>query len=267
MANPHRKLAFVLAATEQGSMIVNRFDFHRSGTDSSYGIGHQLLETASYDADEVDLALQILDLRRQYFGNGVVAVDCGANIGVHTISWARRAVNWAKIYSIEAQERIFYALAGNIALNNCFNVKAIHAAISSKEGELLIPTPDYLSPGSFGSLELRERPQTEFIGQSIDYTAANLTPVKAITLDGLHLKRLDFLKIDVEGMEVEVLDGAQDTIAEFKPIIMAEYIKAGQDPLAAALTKHGYTIHVSGINLLAIHPTDKVGTHVRITSS
>ncbi len=265
MNNPHRKLAFILAATEQGSMIVNRFDFHRTNADALYGIGHQLLETAAYDSDEIDLALQILELRRQYCGDGVIAVDCGANIGVHSISWARRTTNWAEIYAIEAQERIFYALAGNIALNNCFNVRAINAAVSSGIGEILIPTPDYLTPASFGSLELKRRPQTEFIGQSINYSPEHLTPVRTISIDALKLKRLDFLKIDVEGMEVEALAGAHDTIEAFKPIILVEYIKSGQDNLVAALTKHNYAIHVSGINLLAIHPTDKVGTHVRIT--
>jgi FkbM family methyltransferase len=50
-----------------------------------------------------------------------VAIDCGANIGTHTIEWAKKMTGWGAVIGIEAQERIFYALAGNIAINNCFN--------------------------------------------------------------------------------------------------------------------------------------------------
>lgn len=263
MRNPDRTLAFVLAATEQGSLIVNRFDFHQDGQNKTYGVGHQLLENAAYDADEVDLALQLLELRRHYCGDGVVAVDCGANIGVHALSWARRMTGWGTVHAIEAQERIFYALAGNIALSNCFNIRATHAAVAAEDGETRIPAPDYCTPSSFGSLELRKRPETEFIGQAIDYTEDNLIPVRAVALDGFGLKRLDFLKIDIEGMELEALHGARETIARLQPMILVEYIKAGKERLAAALAEHGYVVHRTGLNLLAVHPGDRVNTHIR----
>lgn len=256
-------MAFILAATEQGTLIVNRFDYHQAETKDFYGVGHQLLETAFFDDVEVSFAVKILEIRRRYFGKGVIAVDCGANIGVHTISWARKTTGWAYIYAFEAQERIFYALAGNIALNNCFNATATHAAVAKEDGYIQIPTPDYLSPGSFGSLELRERPENEFIGQSIDYGAKNLRSVRTIALDSLRLRRLDFLKIDVEGMEVEVLEGAEKTIASHKPVILVEFIKVGQKRLVAILTKHGYTTYTAGINILAIHPTDKTINHFK----
>src|SRR5579864_4859075 len=111
MANPSRKLAFVTAATDHGTVNGNE----------GFGVGLQLLENAHYDPDEVNLLLRALDLRRQCYGDGVVAIDCGANVGVHTIEWAKHMTGWGAALAIEAQERIYYALAGNIALNNCFN--------------------------------------------------------------------------------------------------------------------------------------------------
>ncbi|MBU6420029.1 MAG: FkbM family methyltransferase [Proteobacteria bacterium] len=263
MRNPDRKLAFVLAATEQGSLIVNRLDFHSTEQNATYGVGHQLLEKASFDVEEVELALQLLELRRRYFGDGVVAVDCGANIGVHALSWARLMTGWGSVFAIEAQERIFYALAGNIALSNCFNISARHAAVTAEEGEIRIPMPDYRVPASFGSLELRKHARTEFIGQDVDYAEGSLTPVRAMTIDGLCLGRLDFLKIDVEGMEIEALKGGRATIAAQRPVILAEHIKADKERLAAELSGHGYAVHLQGMNLLAIHPTDKVTSHIR----
>lgn len=103
------------------------------------------------------LLLLVLDLRRQCYGDGVVAIDCGANCGVHTVEWAKHMTGWGVVVAIEAQERLYYALAGNIAVNNCFNARAIHAAASNTCGTMKMPVPNYLNPGSFGSLELKKR--------------------------------------------------------------------------------------------------------------
>src|SRR5689334_1513572 len=114
MSNPKRKIAFVLAASDHGTMIVNRLDYRMVKENAGFGVGFQILETSSFDASEVDTALGLLELRRKYFGDGVVALDCGANIGVHTVEWAKRMTGWGMVKAFEAQERIFYALAGNI---------------------------------------------------------------------------------------------------------------------------------------------------------
>lgn len=263
MVNPSRKLAFVLASTEQGSLIVSRLDYHTADDGHRFGVGHQLLETGYYDSTEIDTVLSLLQLRRRYFGDGVVAIDCGANIGVHAISWARQMTGWGKVVAIEAQERIYYALAGNIALSNCFNLRAIHAAAAASEGELRIPVPDYLTPSSFGSLELRQRAATEYIGQKISYEESQMTTVRAITLDSLGLTRVDLIKIDVEGMETDVLQGAAGLIGQHHPLIMVEHIKAGENRLTPVLDAFGYTVRRFGMNLLAIHPTDQTGGHIR----
>jgi FkbM family methyltransferase len=125
-------------------------------------------------------------------------IDCGANIGVHTVECAIEMTGWGSVLAIEAQERVYYALAGNIALNNCFNARALHAAVAAQDGTMRVPVPDYLSPASFGSLELR--PQTnEFIGQKIDYSPGAMQEIRCLKLDSLALPRVDLVKIDVEG--------------------------------------------------------------------
>ncbi len=100
--------------------------------------------------------LTVLDLRRKYHGDGVVAIDCGANLGVHTVEWAKHMSGWGVVLAFEAQERIYYALAGNIAINNCFNARAIHAAVTNRSGRMKMPKPNYLANSSFGSLELKK---------------------------------------------------------------------------------------------------------------
>ena len=60
---------------------------------------------------------------------GRIWLDCGANIGVHAVNWARHIFPEGQVLAIEAQERIFYALAGNLLLNNVHNARAIWAAV------------------------------------------------------------------------------------------------------------------------------------------
>lgn len=262
MPHPPRKLGFVLAATDQGTLIVNRFDYKMVDQTQAFGVGHSLLNTASYEAREVGSALALLALRRRHFGNGVLAIDCGANIGVFTVEWAKAMTGWGSVLAIEAQQRVFYALAGNIALNNCFNAQAMHAAVTAETGVLRIPVPNYLSPGSFGSLELKSSEQTEFIGQTISYAEDRLVPIQAITIDSLNLKRLDLLKIDVERMELEVLAGARRTIDRHLPIILVEHLKTNKDALEAVLDSHGYRHFQAGLNTIAVHASDPTLNHL-----
>ena len=187
MAKPSRKLAFVTAATDHGTFIVNRFDQMIVDGNAGYGVGLQLLENAHYDPDEVNLLLRALDLRRQCYGDGVMAIDCGANVGVHTIEWAKHMTAWGAVLAIEAQERIYYALTGNIAINNCFNARAIYAAVSDRDGTMKIPVPNYFAAASFGSLELKQRDGAEFIGQAIDYSESKMVEVPTVSLDSLNL--------------------------------------------------------------------------------
>jgi len=263
MRNPRRKIAFVLAAADHGTMIVNRFDYCMVDQQSGFGVGFQILEGSSFDPGEVDMALGLLGLRRTYFGDGVTALDCGANIGVHTVEWARLMSGWGQVIAIEAQERVYYALAGNIAINNCFNARALNAAVAARSGTMKIPVPDYLTPASFGSLELRQRDGGEFIGQPIDYSEARAATISAVAIDALALPRIDLIKIDVEGMELDVIEGATASVARFHPILIVESIKSDAAKLKHVLTGHGYRLFEVGLNILAVHEADRSLGHVQ----
>jgi FkbM family methyltransferase len=250
-----KKNAIVLISTDFGPMMVNRFDFHAS-PNGTYGVGHNLLETSSFDSNEINTMLELLTSLRSTRGDGVVMVDGGANIGVHALSAGRLMQGWGSVISIEAQERIYYMTCGNVALNNLFNVRVLWNALDDKCGTIDIPVPDYFRPSSFGSLELNYSEKSEFIGQKISLT--NTQPVKAITIDSLQLPRLDFFKLDVESMEEKVLTGATDTILRCKPIIHLEQLKSDSKKLVELLTEFGYTIYNMGPNLLCIHKQDTI---------
>lgn len=253
----NRKLhpsAFILAQTDHGTMLVNRYD---------YGVGYQLLQFSSYDPDEVQIVLRLLQKRKDDYGDGVVAIDGGANLGVHTLEWAQFMHGWGEVIAFEAQERIFYALAGNIAMNNCFNARAIWAALGSEVGSIHVPIPNYFTPSTFGSLEIREKTSNEFIGQKIDYSAESASKTTLLSIDSLSLKRLDFIKIDIEGMEMEALLGAKRALETFQPQLLIEKIKSDEKELEDFLTDLGYRIFPLGGNILALHKNDPASRGVR----
>lgn len=261
-----RPIAFVLAASNHGSMIVNRNDYHMIDATRGYGVGFQILNSSCFDPEEVNFALAILTLRQRYSGDGVVGIDCGANIGVHTVEWAKHMYGWGSVQAFEAQERVYYALAGNLAINNCLNASAHYAAVGAECGQIKIPVANSLVPASFGSLELKQNKQNEFIGQNVDYSDDAMQAVQLKSIDSFQWPRVDFIKIDVEGMEVEVLTGAQDTISRCKPVMMIEIIKTDKVAVESFLSAQAYVIYPMGINLLAVHAADPIIKHLGVNN-
>jgi len=264
MINIKRPIPYVLISSNHGTMIVNRNDWKMINDKEAIGVGNQLLNLSSFDQDEIDFAIALINKRRLHYGDGVLAIDCGANIGVHTVEWARFMYGWGSVISFEPQEKVYYALAGNIAINNCFNVSAKNCAVGSKCGSISIPNINYYVPSSYGSLELIEKSNNEFIGQSVDYS--NYYDVPLVSIDSLNLKRIDFLKIDVEGMENEVLIGSQESIDKFKPIIIIENLKSDAFELNKKLNIMGYTLNQIWGNVLAIHKSDPTYNHLIVNS-
>lgn len=254
-------ICFCLAATDHGPMLINRMDYHHGFNGDFFGVGAQLMETGHYDPREVQVLKDLLKVRRQYFGDGVVALDCGANIGVHSVEWAKLMRKWGHVVAIEAQERIFYALAGNLTIQNCLNARAVWAAVGAECGELSFPEPNYTEQSSFGSFELKQGLNTEFIGQKIDYSKPTIT-VRTLTIDSLELERVDLIKLDIEGMEGEALYGATHTIQRCKPILYIETVKSDKDAIRQECEAHGYKVLPDGMNVIAIHESDQTLDHV-----
>lgn len=254
------KSAFVLLPTEHGLMIVNRFDRCVAPDGGTFGVSHGLLESNAFDAAEMNLMIQILQLQRQLRGPGVVMLDGGANIGAHTLTAGKAMKGWGQVISFEAQERIFYCLAGNVVINNLFNVRTIWKALGQNCTQIQIPVPNYLQPASFGSLELQQKADSEYIGQ--DPKSFTTQEVDCVTVDSLHLDRLDFFKLDVEGMEEQVLFGSTHTINKCKPILHIENLKSNNEKLNNILKNFGYETRQMGPNTLAIHKDDVALKHI-----
>lgn len=248
---PPRSLPFVLLSTDHGTIITSRLDWQE-------GYGNMLFDRGSYEPFQIGCILDLLDLRRKHYGDGVFALDCGAHIGIQTVEWARHMTGWGHVVAFEAQQRLFYAVAGNIAINNCFNAEAYNLAIADRPGVLTIPALDYFKTARFGGLELKPTGRTENIGQAYEYGASSNVQVHAASIDSMDLARVDLIKLDIEGMEIDGLRGAAKMLANQKPILVLEIIKSDVNALGALLMEAGYKLYRLGnIDMLAVHADDK----------
>ena len=136
------------------------------------------------------------------------AIDVGAHAGLYSL---RMSKLFARVYAFEPNED----LTADLINYNPGNIVVSHIGLSSEPGEatLFIPLLGDLPLTGWASLSAGSCPATE------DHLTR---PVKLQTLDSLNLDRISFIKIDVEGHELEVLQGASRALTEFRPTVLVE---------------------------------------------
>ncbi|HTJ63733.1 MAG TPA: FkbM family methyltransferase [Alphaproteobacteria bacterium] len=144
---------------------------------------------------------------RQIVRPGDVVADIGANIGSHTLLFSELVGPGGHVLAFEPQRKIFHMLCANLALNAIANVATYQNGVGREPGTLMVSSPGPEEMVNFGGVSLGEQ-GNEAVG--------------IVTLDGLGLERLDFVKIDVEGMEESVIRGGLETIKRLKPKLYVE---------------------------------------------
>lgn len=226
--------------TVYGQMLVNRFDINQTNS---------LIKTGrAIDHEEILILVRLLEL----FPEERVFVDVGANFGTYTLGMARGVGPKGKVYSFEAQRILSYMLAGSIAMNGLTNVFCRNYAVGKERSKIEIPQFDYNRPLNFGSIEFGGQ-QREKLQQDRQYSTDNTEYVDVVTLDSFAFPRVDIMKIDVEGMEADVIEGAAETIRRCRPILYVEHTKSDLDALTRLISGFGYDAHlVHRLNLLCV---------------
>ena len=149
-----------------------------------------------------------LILRQIKKGNTVI--DVGANIGYYTVLSADKVGKTGKVYAFEPDKVNFEILKKNIEANNLKNVEIINVAVGSKVGKLKL----HKSKENLGDHKLYGNDK-------------EIEEVEIIKLDDfLKDKKIDLTKIDTQGWEPEVIEGAKKIISKNKPIMFLEYSPA-----------------------------------------
>jgi FkbM family methyltransferase len=139
-------------------------------------------------------------------------VEAGSNIGAHTVGLAKAVTPAGCVVAVEPQPDIFRVLCANLALNGVSNVTPFAVGCGKTERTMIVPLYDY-------------RAEADHNSGGVALTASGAgVPVAVAPLDELigAIPRLDLLKVDVEGMEKEALEGAQRLIERYRPVLYVE---------------------------------------------
>ena len=153
-------------------------------------------ETGRLDHDQ-----NMLPLLKEFIKNGDVVLDIGAFIGDHTIYYSKLVGDNGSVIAFEPNRDSFFCLEHNLKAYK--NVELINSAIGKEYG--FVRTVDVL--GNIGMNFL---------------IPDNLGGIVIYSLNQMEIDRIDFIKIDVEGFELDVLIGGKETINKFKPTMLIE---------------------------------------------
>ena len=143
-----------------------------------------------------------------------VVVDIGANIGVHTVWLSRKVGPSGVVLAVEPERTNFTILNLNTRINNLSNVIPIMLALGADSGraQLLVPRPSVM-------------------GQVTTIPSSTLSKPSVVTVDcetlddvisAFGISQVSAIKIDVEGAELGVIQGAEQTIMKFRPRLVIE---------------------------------------------
>jgi FkbM family methyltransferase len=163
---------------------------------------------------------------------GDVVVDAGAHYGFYTLHASRLVGAEGMILSFEPHPKNYERFLTNLSSNGIMNVMPFNKAL----GQCDRPIRLYVSSHSERhSTSFRLNPSTHYSGNYIYVESARLDTV----VDELGIKRVDLIKIDVEGAELSILKGAEKTIYQFKPslTIAAYHYPEEVDEICALLKR------------------------------
>jgi FkbM family methyltransferase len=151
---------------------------------------------------------------RRFLAPGMTVFDVGAHQGLYTMLSSRSVGSAGRVTAFEPSPRERCRLRWNLLLNRCGNVRVEGFAAGNGEGKarLFVCQGEETGCNSLRAPVVSEKVRT--------------VEVRMITLDRyvqLHeIRRLDFIKLDVEGAELDVLRGARNLLGRFQPLVLCE---------------------------------------------
>lgn len=170
-----------------------------------------------------------------YVKPGMVCIDAGANWGLFTLLMARKVSITGKVFAFEPSTDFWKRLKAYLELNEIANAEAIHVALGNKTGDVICTKQ---GPPLYSSANVHF--------DRVDIQCERDEIAQADTLDhwwGSRDCTLDFIKIDVDGSELQLLLGAEKTIEKHRPVMAFEipYDEIGVNA-SKWLTDRGYSL-------------------------
>jgi FkbM family methyltransferase len=193
--------------------------------------GISRLWLGSYEPEKMTLAASLLN-------PGDVAFDIGANVGIYTLLFGAAVGPTGHVVAFEPWPRNLLYLRQHLALNDVANASVLGAAVCRKTGRVMLAGgehPATVRVLSDGDIEVDSIRLDDFV------EATKIEP--------------DLIKIDVEGSEVDVLNGASATLRKAVPLLLiATHSPALKTACTELLEDHGYVVTAIGLGA----PSDEI---------
>ena len=227
---------FTVVDTVYGKWIVSRHATYHAETFIKTGI--------PVHPDEAKFMIEL----SKTFQDDCVIVDVGANTGIFSVPLATEVKSrGGKVYAFEVQKNLAYALSGTAVLNDLDNLTVFNCGIGATNHVLKMPKVDYAQSMDYGIVTLVNQESIES-----DET------IEIFALDEFNFERLDFLKIDIEGMEIEALNGGMNTIKKLRPWMFIEFWNVDRAKLKSWFDGLDYTVYQpDGANIFCC-PNEKM---------
>jgi FkbM family methyltransferase len=193
----------------------------------------------------------VQQLLRIYLKPGMVFVDCGANVGLFSLMAGGLVGPTGKVVSIEANPDTVKLLNRNLAANGLPEGKNCAVSATNGTAEFLIASAGDV----YGTLKSNEYVPAE--SKTISVTTRTLDDI----VQDAGLAKVDFIKIDVEGGEIDCLRGADKTLRNHKPMVVLEYgtstwpgFNHTPEELIAIADNYGYELKMLDVTMKTLVP-------------
>jgi FkbM family methyltransferase len=175
-----------------------------------------------------------LDVLLRFVGSGDTVVDAGANVGTHTVAFAKAVGGAGRVLAFEPQPRVFELLERNVRSNGYDSVRCHRVALGAERSVRHARGLDYAAHVNVGAVSL------------LTAAAESSFSVEVVPLDSFDLDAVRLIKIDVEGMESDVLRGAAATLRRCRPFLSVECNSADAGAaILAALHGTEYALYLN----------------------
>lgn len=188
-----------------------------------------------------------------------VVLDIGAHVGGYTIPLAGHVGRRGSVHAFEPFRLIYQLLIANAAVNGISNIYGHNLALGQHEEFREVKGPALTQASNIGATRVFDQAAPHFVREHVLQYGDEET-VRIAPLDAMSFKRVDFMKVDVEGALEMVLAGAQQTIHTHRPILAVEH-EGGSPP--SELLAWGYRcfLVLPLHDLWACVPHEKVSRH------
>ena len=204
-------------------------------------------------------------LIKHFVKKGDQVIDIGSHIGLYSLFLSKLVGKNGKVFCFEPQDNIRLKLKRNCTVNSVKNVKIFECCVGKENGktEFYEVDSNKIPEGTVNSSSIKnEKLDSEYFKDGYEIVIKEMRSLDSMFLDN----PIKFIKIDTEGNEISILEGAKNLLEKYKPIILFEfhskrvkYLKTNLDFVEKSLLKNYECFQIlidSKDEILALKKTD-----------